>query len=169
MYWDFYIKFEEIKDCLFCWDEDQYEHSSVLSVRNSGSNDLHSSSFCSTPTKTNQECVGLMDERTHINFDFRDCWFKFLIYIIKGVREGTWTQFSSYSMLYNWWLPCYTLSSPDLDSPRDLTATEVQSETALLTWRPPRASITGYLLVYESLDGTVKVSVNLTLLCKTPE
>ncbi|NP_001426027.1 tenascin isoform 19 precursor [Homo sapiens] len=44
----------------------------------------------------------------------------------------------------------------DLDSPRDLTATEVQSETALLTWRPPRASVTGYLLVYESVDGTVK-------------
>ncbi|PNJ72427.1 TNC isoform 10, partial [Pongo abelii] len=44
----------------------------------------------------------------------------------------------------------------DLDSPRDLTATEVQSETALLTWRPARASVTGYLLVYESVDGTVK-------------
>ncbi|XP_077904191.1 tenascin isoform X5 [Ictidomys tridecemlineatus] len=44
----------------------------------------------------------------------------------------------------------------DIDSPRDLTATEVQSETALLTWRPPRASVTGYLLVYESVDGTVK-------------
>lgn len=49
-----------------------------------------------------------------------------------------------------------TKFTTDLDSPRDLTATEVQSETALLTWRPPRASVTGYLLVYESLDGTVK-------------
>uniref|UniRef100_A0A452FG37 Tenascin n=1 Tax=Capra hircus TaxID=9925 RepID=A0A452FG37_CAPHI len=47
-------------------------------------------------------------------------------------------------------------SSPDLDSPRDFTATEVQSESALLTWRPPRASVTGYLLVYESVDGTIK-------------
>ncbi|XP_032490926.1 tenascin isoform X8 [Phocoena sinus] len=44
----------------------------------------------------------------------------------------------------------------DLDSPRDFTATEVQSETAILTWRPPRASVTGYLLVYESVDGTTK-------------
>ncbi|XP_026960882.1 tenascin isoform X9 [Sagmatias obliquidens] len=44
----------------------------------------------------------------------------------------------------------------DLDSPRDFTATEVQSETAVLTWRPPRASVTGYLLVYESVDGTTK-------------
>lgn len=43
-----------------------------------------------------------------------------------------------------------------LDSPRDLTASEVQSETALLNWRPPQASVTGYLLVYESVDGTVK-------------
>uniref|UniRef100_A0A8D0ZPU4 Tenascin n=1 Tax=Sus scrofa TaxID=9823 RepID=A0A8D0ZPU4_PIG len=49
-----------------------------------------------------------------------------------------------------------TKFTTDLDSPRDLTATEVQSETALLTWRPPRASVTGYLLVYESVDGTLK-------------
>ncbi|XP_077626054.1 tenascin isoform X4 [Crocuta crocuta] len=49
-----------------------------------------------------------------------------------------------------------TRFTTDLDSPRDLTATDVQSETALLTWRPPRASVTGYLLVYESVDGTVK-------------
>ncbi|KAM5299132.1 tenascin isoform 4-T4 [Ctenodactylus gundi] len=49
-----------------------------------------------------------------------------------------------------------TKFTTDLDSPRDLTATEIQSETALLTWRSPRAAITGYLLVYESADGTVK-------------
>ncbi|XP_023579053.1 tenascin isoform X6 [Octodon degus] len=49
-----------------------------------------------------------------------------------------------------------TRFTTDLDAPRDLTATEVQSETALLTWHPPRASVTGYLLVYESLDGTLK-------------
>ncbi|XP_073907266.1 tenascin isoform X2 [Castor canadensis] len=49
-----------------------------------------------------------------------------------------------------------TKFTTDLDSPRDLTATEVQSETALLTWRPPRASVTGYLLVYESVDGKIK-------------
>ncbi|XP_006890770.1 PREDICTED: tenascin-like isoform X2 [Elephantulus edwardii] len=49
-----------------------------------------------------------------------------------------------------------TKFTTDLDSPRDLIATEVQSETALLTWRRPRAAVTGYLLVYESVDGTVK-------------
>nr|XP_019586743.1 PREDICTED: tenascin isoform X2 [Rhinolophus sinicus] len=49
-----------------------------------------------------------------------------------------------------------TKFTTDLDSPRDLTASEVQSETALLNWRPPQASVTGYLLVYESVDGTVK-------------
>ncbi|XP_010190086.1 PREDICTED: tenascin [Mesitornis unicolor] len=43
-----------------------------------------------------------------------------------------------------------------LDAPRDLSATEVQSETAVITWRPPRAPVTGYLLIYESADGRVK-------------
>ncbi|OXB54088.1 hypothetical protein ASZ78_012763 [Callipepla squamata] len=43
-----------------------------------------------------------------------------------------------------------------LDAPKDLSATEVQSETAVLTWRPPRAPVTNYLLIYESVDGTVK-------------
>ncbi|XP_053777285.1 tenascin isoform X7 [Desmodus rotundus] len=49
-----------------------------------------------------------------------------------------------------------TKFTTDLDAPRDLTATEVQSETAVLTWQPPRAPVTGYLSVYESVDGTVK-------------
>ncbi|NXC81761.1 TENA protein, partial [Cercotrichas coryphoeus] len=43
-----------------------------------------------------------------------------------------------------------------LDAPRDLSATEVQSEAAVISWRPPRAPVTEYLLIYESIDGTVK-------------
>uniref|UniRef100_A0A674GNF0 Tenascin C n=1 Tax=Taeniopygia guttata TaxID=59729 RepID=A0A674GNF0_TAEGU len=43
-----------------------------------------------------------------------------------------------------------------LDAPRDLSATEVQSEAAVISWRPPRAPVTGYLLIYESIDGRVK-------------
>uniref|UniRef100_A0A8D2LS38 Tenascin C n=1 Tax=Varanus komodoensis TaxID=61221 RepID=A0A8D2LS38_VARKO len=43
-----------------------------------------------------------------------------------------------------------------LDAPRDLTAMDIQSETAVLKWKPPRASVTGYLLIYESIDGKVK-------------
>uniref|UniRef100_A0A8B9IZF7 Tenascin n=1 Tax=Amazona collaria TaxID=241587 RepID=A0A8B9IZF7_9PSIT len=43
-----------------------------------------------------------------------------------------------------------------LDVPRDLSTSEVQSETAVITWRPPRAPVTGYLLIYESIDGRVK-------------
>ncbi|NXI85995.1 TENA protein, partial [Rhipidura dahli] len=43
-----------------------------------------------------------------------------------------------------------------LDAPRDLSASEVQSEAAVISWRPPRAPVTGYLLIYESIDGRVK-------------
>ncbi|XP_077323951.1 tenascin isoform X1 [Lithobates pipiens] len=43
-----------------------------------------------------------------------------------------------------------------LDGPRDLTASEIQADSALVTWRPPRSIITGFLLIYESVDGTVK-------------
>ncbi|XP_027543397.1 tenascin isoform X2 [Neopelma chrysocephalum] len=49
-----------------------------------------------------------------------------------------------------------TQFTTELDAPRDLSATEVQSETALMSWRPPRAPVTGYLLIYESIDGRVK-------------
>lgn len=45
-----------------------------------------------------------------------------------------------------------------LDAPRDLSATEVQSEAAVISWKPPRAPVTGYLLIYESTDGRVKVN-----------
>lgn len=74
---------------------------------------------------------------------------------LEPMPSGTqWETFVLHMLTH---LISHVLSSPDLDSPRDLTATEVQSETALLTWRPPRASVTGYLLVYESVDGTLKV------------
>ncbi|XP_078498121.1 tenascin isoform X2 [Lissotriton helveticus] len=43
-----------------------------------------------------------------------------------------------------------------LDAPRELAASEIQSETALLTWRPPRSIITGFILMYQSADGTLK-------------
>nr|XP_006005618.1 PREDICTED: tenascin isoform X3 [Latimeria chalumnae] len=47
----------------------------------------------------------------------------------------------------------------DLDAPRDLTASNIQSETATVTWKAPRAAITGYILLFETPDGTVKKAV----------
>ncbi|XP_029916498.1 tenascin [Myripristis murdjan] len=44
----------------------------------------------------------------------------------------------------------------DVDAPQDLAASNIQTESAQLTWKPPRADITGYILSFESADGTVR-------------
>uniref|UniRef100_A0A4W5LC27 Tenascin Ca n=1 Tax=Hucho hucho TaxID=62062 RepID=A0A4W5LC27_9TELE len=44
----------------------------------------------------------------------------------------------------------------NVDSPRDLAASNVQTDSATLTWKPPRAAITGYVLTFTSPDGTVR-------------
>uniref|UniRef100_A0A672GMR5 Tenascin C n=1 Tax=Salarias fasciatus TaxID=181472 RepID=A0A672GMR5_SALFA len=48
--------------------------------------------------------------------------------------------------------------SPDVDAPQHLTASNIQTENAMLTWRRPRADITGYILTYESSSGLTRVS-----------
>ncbi|KAF0033551.1 hypothetical protein F2P81_013617 [Scophthalmus maximus] len=44
----------------------------------------------------------------------------------------------------------------DVDAPQDMAASNIQTENAMLTWKPPRADITGYILSFESADGTVR-------------
>ncbi|XP_039515417.1 tenascin isoform X3 [Pimephales promelas] len=44
----------------------------------------------------------------------------------------------------------------DVDAPQNLAASNIQTETAMLTWKPPRADISGYILSFESADGMVK-------------
>nr|AAI63556.1 Tnc protein [Danio rerio] len=44
----------------------------------------------------------------------------------------------------------------DVDAPQNLAASNIQTETAMLTWKPPRADISGYILSFESADGVVK-------------
>ncbi|XP_037114135.1 tenascin isoform X2 [Syngnathus acus] len=44
----------------------------------------------------------------------------------------------------------------DVDAPQDLAATNIQTESGMLTWRPPRADITGYILSFESSDGVFR-------------
>ncbi|KAM9217992.1 tenascin [Leptosomus discolor] len=78
-------------------------------------------------------------------------------YDLKGLRPATEYTLSVHALKGP--QKSETLSTQfttGLDSPRDLSATEVQSETAVITWRPPRAPVTGYLLIYESIDGRVK-------------
>lgn len=47
---------------------------------------------------------------------------------------------------------------PDVDAPLDLAASNIQTESGMLTWKAPRADITGYILSFESTEGTVRVS-----------
>lgn len=49
-----------------------------------------------------------------------------------------------------------TQFTTDVDAPQDLAASNIQTESAMLTWKAPRAEITGYILTYESADGTVR-------------
>ncbi|XP_069380423.1 tenascin isoform X2 [Paralichthys olivaceus] len=44
----------------------------------------------------------------------------------------------------------------DVDAPQDLAASNIQTENCMLTWKPPRADITGYILSYESADGIIR-------------
>ncbi|XP_074464791.1 tenascin isoform X1 [Larus michahellis] len=78
-------------------------------------------------------------------------------YDLKGLRPATEYTLSVHALKDT--QKSETLSTQfttGLDAPRDLSATEVQSETAVITWRAPRARVTGYLLIYESIDGSVK-------------
>ncbi|XP_028270785.1 tenascin isoform X2 [Parambassis ranga] len=45
----------------------------------------------------------------------------------------------------------------DVDAPQDLAASNIQTESSLLTWKPPRADITSYILSFESeSDGSIR-------------
>ncbi|XP_034047786.1 tenascin-like isoform X2 [Thalassophryne amazonica] len=43
-----------------------------------------------------------------------------------------------------------------VDPPRDLAASNIQTDGATLTWRPPQAAVTGYTLTFSSNDGTIR-------------
>nr|XP_046231815.1 tenascin-like isoform X2 [Scatophagus argus] len=44
----------------------------------------------------------------------------------------------------------------NVDPPRDLTAFNIQTDSATLTWKPPQAAVTGYTLTFSSADGTIR-------------
>lgn len=49
----------------------------------------------------------------------------------------------------------------DVDPPRDLTAMNIQTDSATLTWRPPQAAVTGYTLTFSSADGIIRVCTSV--------
>lgn len=44
-----------------------------------------------------------------------------------------------------------------MDAPLNLTASEVNHRSALISWQPPMAEIDNYMLIYKSADGGRKV------------
>ncbi|XP_034094746.1 tenascin isoform X1 [Gymnodraco acuticeps] len=44
----------------------------------------------------------------------------------------------------------------DVDPPHDLRAINVQTDGATLTWKPPQAAVTGYILTFDSADGVIR-------------
>ncbi|XP_059405430.1 tenascin isoform X4 [Carassius carassius] len=52
--------------------------------------------------------------------------------------------------------PATTDFTTDVDAPRDLAASNIQTDSAVLTWTPPLAAITGYILTFQASDGDVR-------------
>ncbi|XP_044000765.1 tenascin isoform X4 [Gambusia affinis] len=46
--------------------------------------------------------------------------------------------------------------STDVDPPRDLMAVNVQTDSATLTWQPPTAAVSGYVLTFFSSDDAIR-------------
>ncbi|XP_056313265.1 tenascin isoform X9 [Danio aesculapii] len=53
-------------------------------------------------------------------------------------------------------LPATADFTTDVDAPRDLVASNIQTDSAVLSWKPPRAAITGYTLTFQNSDGDVR-------------
>ncbi|CAJ1072212.1 tenascin-N isoform X5 [Xyrichtys novacula] len=49
-----------------------------------------------------------------------------------------------------------TEAETEIDSPRDLKATDVELDSAVLTWIPPLADIEGYILTYRDEEGKME-------------
>ncbi|KAM4720208.1 tenascin-like isoform 3-T3 [Anableps anableps] len=49
-----------------------------------------------------------------------------------------------------------TKFTTDMDPPRDLMALNIQTDSATLTWKPPTAAVTGYMLTFFSADGGIR-------------
>ncbi|CAJ1072211.1 tenascin-N [Xyrichtys novacula] len=49
-----------------------------------------------------------------------------------------------------------TQAETEIDSPRDLKATDVELDSAVLTWIPPLADIEGYILTYRDEEGKME-------------
>uniref|UniRef100_A0A8C1EHC1 Tenascin Ca n=1 Tax=Cyprinus carpio carpio TaxID=630221 RepID=A0A8C1EHC1_CYPCA len=52
--------------------------------------------------------------------------------------------------------PATTDFTTDVDAPRDLVASNIQTDSAVLSWTPPQATITAYILTFEASDGDVR-------------
>uniref|UniRef100_A0A1A8HKH0 Tenascin C n=1 Tax=Nothobranchius korthausae TaxID=1143690 RepID=A0A1A8HKH0_9TELE len=52
--------------------------------------------------------------------------------------------------------PAVTEFTTDVDPPRELKADNVQTDSAVLTWKPPHAAVTGYTLTFFSADGVIR-------------
>nr|XP_009296908.1 tenascin-N isoform X2 [Danio rerio] len=49
-----------------------------------------------------------------------------------------------------------TEAETEIDAPKNLKATDVQTQTSTLTWKAPQANIEGYILTYRAEDGSMQ-------------
>ncbi|XP_062383579.1 tenascin-N isoform X1 [Sardina pilchardus] len=67
--------------------------------------------------------------------------YTFYVWAIKGSRSSK---------------KIYTEAETEIDAPRNLQASDIQLETAALSWAAPQADIDGYILTYRPADGSMQ-------------
>lgn len=89
---------------------------------------------------------------------------------VTAQKNLPWPKITNQSIEKRFWKSVwawFSLFAAAMDAPLNLTASEVNHRSALISWQPPMAEIDNYMLTYKSVDGGHKVRSERThrLIC----